>query len=1197
MKNIQDSNYEAIRQEIIKRAEKMPLLESSRQILSGTKKPNESITIEFSTEDIYSVDKFRKKHLHKKLIFIVTTIFNDTSFYRKTLESVWNQEDAKLPVVYLVKDASTSTDCIDLLKEYIKHNIPIPEKFTCMYWHKPDKSMYEGLRQAFEFIQSIELHDKTVTTYINADDVLMPYSSRIASDACKYNNIEWLTGPSRVINEEDSVLCTNQAIFSSKDILNHINDGRSGPFIQQEGTYWTLGLYKQSKGFNSNLKLAGDYDLWQKFAKLTDIFTLDKPLGSFRKRKGQKSENILNYYQELDDNHTTKITKEGPKWLRKHNNPRTGYVVVSDMPYSIEKRIQIWNSLSRKVEYCSDPLFCYTKSLSELKSIHNKKEVFPSILRDEEDVHLGIASFGITHDPEGYNWYTTVKGSSRWEEINYFFEQKIEKLGILSIRILAINCSAQAELIICANNLERRLMLSGTNTFKTVNKVIDMDLVMNFRNSSEAVIGYKLIGADFCFVSINNYSYMLPNDFNEYGYIDKRFEGWPYFSNQLKPQYSSQYLERLPSVSVIVPTFNQGNTIRDTLASLYSQHYPKLQVIVLDGQSNDSTREVLKDFLGFISEIRSWDDDGQSAAIAEGITMATGDIVTWLNTDDLCAPLTLFKVAQAYLKDDKPDIIAGNCYAFRDKDYKWIHSCQIWKKTLDPSQILDVKNYWLRGKYFHQPEVFFTRSAINKVEKYCNEEFINSDLYYSMDYDIWAKMALSGCNIHKINTVTAMYRLTEEQKTSSVDNYLPELLAHSNALSKKYNIDFDLDKSENNSAITSWSQFKVLLFNDVGFYGGAGIAHERIGKSLKLYDVDIQCISASDNWSDEGHFIDIDALRVKLDQFQPDLVICGNIHGIKNNHLEILSLLSSSSPCWFIVHDYWITNGVHPYPSLDSKEPLSSINLASHEWIRAINELSNLSLLPNSAYCKETLSLCKFKRIISSDFHLSLDTTQTDTKCATMEFIPEKPLKNKIRIALGSVGLLEERKGASVLLDALKLMPQNILADITFDSYGFNALEKINDYCEYNHHGFLGQESIRELLKTADIYINTSKVETFGQTSLESIDFGMICLSNENGGSSEMITNGNNSLIFEMTAESLALVLSDVHDSLLKKSIQLDCQNKLARSLSVSNFSSQSQGYSLLKTIVNCGHFSYPIGGQKVKTSMPSELELKLEIL
>lgn len=1198
MSNIQNSNYDAIRQEVLSRAEKMPLLKSSRLIISGTKDLNESIAIEFTTEDICSVDEFREKYRHNKIIFIVTTIFNDVSFYRKTLESIWNQEEPGLRVVYLIKDASTNTDCIDLLKEFIKTNNPVPENFTCLYWHKPDKGMYEGLKQAFDFILSLELHNKTITTYINADDILMPYTVKTVNNVFDIQGIHWLTGAGRVIGEDDKVLFENSLTFCSDDILNHLHDGRSGYFLQQEGTFWSLSLYHKTNGFNPALKLAGDYDLWQQFSNHEQIYTFERPLGSFRKNKGQKSENLEVYYNEIDSSNYLNPTDSSNKISknRSQNGRGNGFLVASENPHSISQVSTIWGHKRISCIRARDPLFSYPVELKELIKSENQLHLYPQA-DSTHNSHVGSEVFSIIGNPEDFFWYVPIKESSVREDIDYFFEETSEGSAIIKMKIAGKDCKLNSKIIITIDGFERAINLNRSKNQNVVDTVIEIDLLVQLNGSRSKTISYSLYDCYFAFVSISNQAFSLPQDILDYGYLDTRFKGWPYLSNSLKLSYSDQYLDKLPSISVVVPTFNQGNTIRATLTSLYAQHYPKLQVIVLDGKSNDSTREVLKDFLGFISEIRSWKDSGQSAAIAEGIEMATGDIVTWLNTDDLYAPLTLFKVAEAYIKGGNPDILAGNCYAFRDENFKWIHSCQIWNKTLDPSQILDVKNYWLRGKYFHQPEVFFTRSAIKKVEEYCNESFINNDLYYSMDYDIWAKMAISGCSIQKINTVTAMYRLTEEQKTSSVDNYLPELLAHSKALSEKYNIDSNLCVSENNSAITSWGQFKVLLFNDVGFFGGAGIAHERIATSLGLYGVDVKCIAVSDTWIDEKHMIDLSILKRKLDEIKPNLVICGNIHGIKNDHLEILKLLSSHCPCWFVVHDFWITNGSDPYPSLDWQHPLADLLPAFQDWISTINDIENLYLIPNSAYCKQILSKCKFEQIIDSSFHLSLKNLQTDSNSGPMERIARVSGSEKLVIALGSVGLLEERKGISILLDALKIIPKRVLCNLRLESYGFNSLDEISQYCDYVHHGFVSQNQVQEILKTADIYINTSRIETFGQTTLESLDYGLICLSNENGGSSEMIKNGSNSRSFEMNSESLAHALSELHDSIMTQDISLDCKNKLARSLSVSSFSSQSQGYALLNAIVKSGQFNYPVGGQKVNTIDPNQLDLSLELL
>ena len=92
-----------------------------------------------------------------------------------------------------------------------------------------------------------------------------------------------------------------------------------------------------------------------------------------------------------------------------------------------------------------------------------------------------------------------------------------------------------------------------------------------------------------------------------------------------------------PLVTIVTPSYNQGNFIRATIESVLSQNYPHVQYIIMDGGSTDETASVVKDYasrLTFISE----KDRGQSHAINKGFRMAQGSILAWLNSDDLYLP-------------------------------------------------------------------------------------------------------------------------------------------------------------------------------------------------------------------------------------------------------------------------------------------------------------------------------------------------------------------------------------------------------------------------------------------------------------------------------------------------------------------------------------------------------------------------------
>src|SRR5438105_11110099 len=100
-----------------------------------------------------------------------------------------------------------------------------------------------------------------------------------------------------------------------------------------------------------------------------------------------------------------------------------------------------------------------------------------------------------------------------------------------------------------------------------------------------------------------------------------------------------------PRVSVITPSYNQGQFIEETIRSVLEQHYPNLEFSVLDGGSTDRTVQVVQKYSAKLAYWRSEKDRGQAAAINEGFRHSSGDILCWLNSDDLHLKNTLFTVA------------------------------------------------------------------------------------------------------------------------------------------------------------------------------------------------------------------------------------------------------------------------------------------------------------------------------------------------------------------------------------------------------------------------------------------------------------------------------------------------------------------------------------------------------------------------
>lgn len=186
----------------------------------------------------------------------------------------------------------------------------------------------------------------------------------------------------------------------------------------------------------------------------------------------------------------------------------------------------------------------------------------------------------------------------------------------------------------------------------------------------------------------------------------------------------------LPMISAVMPTYNQGAYIRLALESIFSQNYPKLEVIVVDGMSTDNTIEILKSYgdrIRWISE----KDKNQSDALNKGFAMARGEIIAWLNSDDLY--------------DEGAFLTVGRYFA-EHPDVMWLYGRAI---IIDEEGeeirrwVTNYKNFFLpRYRYsglliqntLSQMAVFFRRRVVEEVG------LLDVGLHNAMDYDYWLRL-------------------------------------------------------------------------------------------------------------------------------------------------------------------------------------------------------------------------------------------------------------------------------------------------------------------------------------------------------------------------------------------------------------------------------------------------------------------------
>lgn len=232
-----------------------------------------------------------------------------------------------------------------------------------------------------------------------------------------------------------------------------------------------------------------------------------------------------------------------------------------------------------------------------------------------------------------------------------------------------------------------------------------------------------------------------------------------------------------PKISVVTTSFNQGAYLEETIRSVLDQNYPNLEYLVVDGGSTDGSLEILQRYSDRLAWWVSEKDQGQSHALNKGFAKSTGRILAWLNSDDRLAPGSLFTVAQQFLLH-ATDLVAGRCARVADRapQPRHVHRSVLTFGQIQPlplAELLDLDRCWLQGWFFHQPEVFFSRDIFDRAGGRLRE-----DLYYSMDYDLWVRMARAGAKILPLPEILALFREHAKQKTGGPDvPYLPELRA------------------------------------------------------------------------------------------------------------------------------------------------------------------------------------------------------------------------------------------------------------------------------------------------------------------------------------------------------------------------------------------------------------------------------------
>ena len=228
--------------------------------------------------------------------------------------------------------------------------------------------------------------------------------------------------------------------------------------------------------------------------------------------------------------------------------------------------------------------------------------------------------------------------------------------------------------------------------------------------------------------------------------------GWPWTADGPRPEHDALAAIDLPAVAIVTPSYQQCEFLEETIRSVLLQGYPKLSYAIMDGGSTDGSVAIIQKYAPWLHNWVSEPDGGQAAAIDKGFQRIEGDILTWLNSDDVFAPGAVWAAVDGFRRHPDAVLVYGGADEIARDGRRLGPTTYV--RQVDRQFLIKVANA------IPQPAAYFKRHAYESAGR------LDQTLNWTMDYDLWIRLSALG-PLYYLPETLARLRLYPEAKTSS----------------------------------------------------------------------------------------------------------------------------------------------------------------------------------------------------------------------------------------------------------------------------------------------------------------------------------------------------------------------------------------------------------------------------------------------